>query len=143
MTITFFGHSELVYGDNIKADIINKLQKIVGNEPCEVYLGNIGNFDRIAYESCREYKKNHSNLFLVFVSPYLKISELDRKRFDETAYAPIEDKPIRFAISYRNRWVVENVDLIICYISHDWGGAYKACDYAKRKNKAIINLADQ
>ena len=44
------------------------------------------------------------------------------------------------AISKRNEWMVDRADLIIAYIEHDYGGAYKTIRYAQRKNKSIIYL---
>ena len=49
--------------------------------------------------------------------------------------------PKRFAISKRNLWMAQAADLVICYVEHDWGGAYKACHRAARMKKEVINLA--
>ena len=42
----------------------------------------------------------------------------------------------------RNREMVDRADLVICYIEHKEGGAYKTIKYASEQNKPIINLAD-
>ena len=46
------------------------------------------------------------------------------------------------AIQIRNREMVDRAELIICYIVHNGGGAYKTVKYASEQNKPIINLAD-
>ena len=46
------------------------------------------------------------------------------------------------AIKARNRWMVDNSDLIICYIIRNYGGAADAVKYARHKEKRIINPAD-
>ena len=61
-------------------------------------------------------------------------------RYDAILYPEIEDKPLRFAITYRNKYMVERADYVIAYIDHDWGGAYTAYKHAIRKNKSIFNL---
>ena len=33
-------------------------------------------------------------------------------------------------------------DYIVAYVSHGWGGAYSTYNYARRKGKTIINLAN-
>ena len=37
--------------------------------------------------------------------------------------------------------MVDKADYIICFVDHDWGGAYQTYKYAKRKGKKILNLA--
>ncbi len=63
-----------------------------------------------------------------------------RRDYDSVVYPGIEDKPPKFAITYRNRYMIDKADLVIAYINHEWGGAYKTYSYAKRKGKRIINL---
>lgn len=53
----------------------------------------------------------------------------------------IERVPKRFAISWRNRWMVERSDVVICYIRHRHGGAAKFLEMAEKKHLKIINLA--
>jgi hypothetical protein len=36
--------------------------------------------------------------------------------------------------------MIDSADIVIAYIDHAWGGAYKTYSYAKRKKKRIINL---
>ena len=45
------------------------------------------------------------------------------------------------AITKRNKWMVEQADLLICYVERENGGAYAALKYAKALQKEIINLA--
>ena len=62
-------------------------------------------------------------------------------RYDSILYPEIEDKPKRYAITYRNKYMVEKADYVVAYVSHDWGDAYTAYKHAKRKGKEIFNLA--
>ena len=75
-----------------------------------------------------------------------------RSNTDRTPYAELYDDIIippeiigihyKAAIKARNRWMVDNSDLIICYIIRNYGGAADAVKYARHKEKRIINLAD-
>ena len=48
----------------------------------------------------------------------------------------------RYAIAWRNKWMVQESDVVVTYITHSWGGAAKYMEYARRKKKTIINIAD-
>ena len=63
--------------------------------------------------------------------------------FDSIVYPPLEAVPLKFAIIKRNEWMIREADLVITYISHSFGGAYKSMRYAQRKKKRVINLAEQ
>lgn len=139
MIITFCGHSSFKATVEYKEKILRFLEEKIGNVAAEIYLGDYGDFDRFAYKCCKEYQKNHSNVSLVFISPYLNGK---REMFDSTIYPEIEDKPLRFAIVYRNRYMIEKADYVVAYVAHKWGGAYKSYKYAKSKQKEIFNIAD-
>ena len=53
----------------------------------------------------------------------------------------IETVPKRFAISWRNKWMIQKSDYVITYIVYSWGGAAKFADLSKRVNKIVINIA--
>lgn len=146
MIVTFCGHSDFSKNNEYKRNIVDFLDKTVGNDSADMYLGGYGAFDELAYECCKEYKKTHPNVSLVFITPYITVSyqknhleELARK-YDEIIYPEIENKPLKYAISYRNKWMVEKADYIICGISHNFGGAYQTYSYAKRLGKTTINV---
>ena len=44
------------------------------------------------------------------------------------------------AITLKNRWMVENSDLVITYVKRNKGGAYEAMQYAEKKGKRVINI---
>ena len=62
--------------------------------------------------------------------------------YDRTVYPPLETVPRRFAISHRNRWMVEVSDVVVAYVLHDWGGAATTLRYAKQKKKKILLFAN-
>lgn len=111
-----------------------------------MYLGGYGDFDGFAYDCCKKYKATHPKVSLLFITPYMSMeyqkNNLDylQARYDDIIYPEIEDKASKFAISYRNKWMVEKADYIVAYVDHDWGGAYTTYKYAIRKEKFIFNL---
>ena len=54
----------------------------------------------------------------------------------------IETVPPRFAINYRNKFMLENADFVITYVTHSWGGAAKYKQMAEKKKKRIIELGE-
>ena len=146
MTVTFFGHTDFLGTAEYERKMLTLLDEVVGCSAADFYLGGIGGFDSFAYDCCKKYKQTHSNARLIFVTPYMtedyQRAHLKRQRemYDEIIYPEIEDKPIRFAILYRNKWMVDQADVIICAVAHAWGGAYKACKYATDKKKRTLNL---
>ena len=63
--------------------------------------------------------------------------------YDGVIYPELENVPLRFAISYRNMWMIENADLIIAYVCNEYGGAYESLKFALKRKKSIINLASE
>ena len=147
MVVTFCGHAQFNKTEEYKQKVLAFLEEKVGEQPADMYLGGYGNFDIFAYECCKKYKETHPNVSLVFVTPYFSVeyqkNRLDslKTMYDSIIYPKIEDKPKRYAITYRNKYMVEKADIVVAYITHDWGGAYKTYRYAKRKKKSIFNIS--
>ncbi len=146
MIVSFCGHAQFHKTEEYKQKILALLEEKVGDRPVEFYLGGYGSFDGFAYDCCKKYKETHTKVSLIFVTPYLTAEYLKKRldfhkaRYDSIIYPEIEDKPKRYAIAYRNKYMVEKSDFVVAYITHDWGDAYKTYRYAKRKKKSIFNI---
>ena len=149
MIITFCGHSQFTRTEEYEQKILAFLEEKVGDTPADFYLGGYGSFDAFAYDCCKKYKATHPDVSLIFITPYMTVEyqknhlDYQKKRYDDIIYPEIEDKLPRFAITYRNRWMVEQADYVVCGINHDWGGAYKTYQHAKRKKKHIFNVTEK
>ena len=147
MVISFCGHSTFIKTPEIEEQLLSILESQVGDEPADFYLGGYGSFDSFARECCRKYQTEHPHAKLVLITPYMTIEHqknhlaYQKDYYDAIIYPEIEDKPLKFAISYRNKWMVEQADLVIAYVNHNSGGAWQTYQHAKRKKKTIINLA--
>ena len=147
MIITFCEHSDFSFSDDVKQQLKNiLLNEIRKNPTCKFYLGGYGDFDGLCLRTLRELKKEFQDIELIFITPYLDKSysklEFAKYHYDDVIFPPIESVPRKFAILKRNEWMVEEADLVIAYVTYSWGGAAKTLEYAKRKKKIIINLAD-
>ena len=147
MIITFCGHSDYTVSKEDEQKIISFLEETVGDTPAELFLGGYGSFDEFARRCAEQYRKTHPNVRLVFVTPYLTPEyqknhlAYAHKLYDGVVYPELERTPAKFAVLKRNRWMVEQADLLVCYVERESGGAYTAMKYAKRLKKTIINLA--
>ena len=148
MKVAFCGHAAFLLKEEYERRILLCLERLVGDQKAELFLGGYGQFDDLAYQCCARYRSTHPNVSLVWVVPYMTAEyqqnrvRWEMNRYDEILYPDIENRPLRFAIYYRNRWMVERSDVIICGVDHTWGGAYSTVQYAKRKDKPIYNVFD-
>ena len=147
MIITFCGHSQVIFTSEEKSVLRNILVDEINKNPtCKFYLGGYGDFDSLCLRTLRELKKEFQDIELIFITPYIDKNysklEFAKYHYDDVIFPPLECVPRKFAILKRNKWMVEEADLVIAYVKYSWGGAAKTLEYAKRKNKTIINLAD-
>ena len=146
MKITFFGHADFL-GSDKEEKVVNLLQSVVKDGEVEFLLGGYGGFDSFSRACCQKLKRYSNKIKCTFVTPYLgeylenRKESLD-KLYDSIVYPPIENVFKKFAIIKRNQWMIDESDLIIVYVCRNYGGAYSALQYAKKKNKKIINLYD-
>ncbi len=107
-----------------------------------------GNFDWISRLVLRRLKQKYQNICLCMVCAYNpdKYSRI-RQNFLLENYEVIYPEEaakgaLRFAIARRNKFIAENADIVVCYITHHSGGAYQAVKIAEKCGKRIINLAE-
>ena len=62
--------------------------------------------------------------------------------YDYSLYPSLESVPKRYAILKRNEIMVNEADVVVAYVLHDWGGAAKTLGYAMRKRKTVICFGD-
>ena len=141
-TCTFCGHHDTP--DNIRPMLVAAIEKlIVENEADTFYIGTHGNYDKMALSVLRETKKKYPQ-----VNYYVLLAYLPEKKEEYPLYADnetvfpdgLENHPRRFAISYRNKWMVEQSKYLIAYVKHNFGGAAKTLVLAKKRQLNIIEI---
>lgn len=141
MNVTFCGHAQIWQSEEVERWLFNVTQRLIQQGATTFYLGGYGAFDSLAASVLREQKKRYPYIELVLVLAYLNTGR-GTSGYDSTVYPPLETVPRRFAISHRNRWMVEVADVVVAYVLHDWGGAATTLQYAKRKAKRSIQFPD-
>lgn len=137
MVITFCGHDNVEDINKVRDWLRNVLDQFIYQENVICYLGGYGGFDRLAASVVRQKQKANPTMKAVFVIPYLN-RKYDESGYNYTLFPPLESVPPRFAISKRNEWMVAQADIVIAYVTHDWGGAAKMLEYARVKRKHVV-----
>ena len=144
-TVSLFGHREVDNLQQLSVKLIPFVREIIQTKSYVTFLiGRNGEFDEfvasVIKQVQREVGKENNDITLVL--PYT-VADLEyyEKYYDDIIIPEItQGAHPKSAITLKNRWMIEQSDLVIFYVTHEKGGAYTAMRYAKKLNKNIINL---
>lgn len=139
MIITCCGHKEMVDTSTVRTAVDEILCGLVAEGADYFLLGGYGGFDSLAAHAVYDLKRDNPQIHSTLVIPYLN-RDYDTKLYDDTTYPPLEGVPLKFAISKRNEWMVDQADIVVAYVKHSWGGAAATLRYAESKKKRIIRI---
>ena len=110
-------------------------------------IGRSGEFDQYTAAVIKHLQKEvgKDNHDLTLVLPYTVTDMEYYEKYYDTILIPetLHGAHPKAAITLRNRWMVDQADLVIAYVENRKGGAYKAMRYAEKINKKVINLFDK
>ena len=137
---TFFGHREC--SDSIKIQLREVLIDLITSHNVDMfYVGNQGQFDAIVRGALRELKEEYPQINYAVVLAYIPGKQTEYDDYSDTMLPEgIESVHPRYAISWRNNWMLRQSDYVVTYITHSWGGAAQFAVKAKRQKKTVINL---
>ena len=137
---TFFGHRECP--DTIKPKLREVLVDLITNQGVDMfYVGNQGQFDAIVRITLRELQKEYPQVDYTVVLAYMPGERNDFDDYSDTMLPEgIESVHPRYAISWRNDWLLKKADYVVTYITHSWGGAAQYATKAKKQGKTVIDL---
>jgi len=137
---TFFGHRDC---DNSIAESLHKVLKdlILSHNVDMFYVGNQGQFDALVRRTLRTLSQEFPHIQYAVVLAYLPTEPKQHFDYSDTMLPEgIETVHPRYAISWRNDWLLRNSQFVVSYITHPWGGAAKYVEKAKRMRKCVIPL---
>lgn len=144
LTCTFFGHKDTP--KEIELTLKSTIIDLIKNKNvCNFYVGNHGNFDYMVKRTLIELNKIY-NINYAVVLAYLPGKKYNPEEDSPTnTILPdgIETVPQKFAVNYRNKWMIEQSDYVVTYVKYAVGGACKFKELAERKKKTVINIAPQ
>lgn len=143
----FTGHRILSGGFDV-----NLLDRVVLNliksGVNKFYSGMAKGFDLIAAESVINFKKEFK-VSLCACIPYKNqpenFSESDAERYKKILEncddaVIFSDEYFSGCMQTRDRFLVDNSDVLVCYLRKKYGGTFYTVNYARKKNKKIIEL---
>lgn len=139
-----FGHRNVF--ENISSKLDNAVEEAIA-QGCEIfYTGAMGVFDSLFSSAVRSAKKVYPHIKLIGVKPYFT-NDINT---DKDYYTALYDDIIipdelagihpKAAIKARNRWIIDNSDIVLIYTVRNFGGAYEAKRFAERNGKRLIKI---
>ena len=139
MRVAFCGHGNYRYNKEIEIALYNILERLINQGCCEFLIGGYGDFDCLVAKVVKKLKNKYPEIKSALVTPYIN-REMDKDLYDYSIYPPLENVPLRYAISKRNEWMVRNSDVVVAYVEFSWGGANKMLEFATKNKKKVINI---
>ena len=138
-TCTFFGHRDSP--DSLRPSLQQAIVRLIVEEGVDTfYVGHQGKFDRYALAALQQAAIEYPHIRYTVVLAYLPTRKNPEVSFHQAVtMVPdgIETAPKRFAISRRNRWLVEHADYVIAYALYR-GGAMQFVELAQKKGKKVV-----
>lgn len=141
MTVTFFGHRSAP--QDIASPLRNVLVDLIENKGANrFFVGNEGNFDKTVQRVLQELASMYSHIQYTVMLAYMPSNHIHYYQEEMHSALPegMETVPPRFAISYRNQWMIEHSDTVVTYVTHSIGGAAMYEKLSKKKGKQLICL---
>ena len=137
LACTFFGHKDCP--ETKYSNILQAIQNLITKKNITTfYVGTQGNFDSLVYRALCCLRADYPQIRIYRVLAYLPKD--DSLISDSILPEGIELIHPRYAISWRNRWMIEHSDYVIAYITHNYGGAARFVNEAERRGKTIIRV---
>ena len=137
----FFGHRRYGYEgcrEIIKSSIVDLIENY---GVTQFYSGGRGEFDNLCSSIVYELKKEYPHIKNTLVLSYLPVKKEEYglpEKYDDSAYFLENRVPPRFAIVKTNEEMIKHTDFVLSGVVWRRGGAYQACEYARRKGKKVI-----
>ena len=134
---TFFGHKDCP--ETKYSNILQDIQSLITEKKVlTFYVGTQGNYDTLVYRALCYLRADFPQIRIYRVLAYMPTDNCLIP--DSILPEGVEFVYPRYAISWRNTWMIVRSDYVIAYITHNYGGAAKFVDEANRKGKVVINL---
>lgn len=140
MTVTFFGHKDTPKeAEEVLGTVLIDL--IENHGITKFYVGNNGNFDIMVRRNLDTLSKLYPINYSIVLA-YMPVAKSEYEDFTNTVIPEgIENVTKRFAISYRNKWMIKQSDIVVTYVTHSLGGAWQFKSIAEKQGKNVIELS--
>lgn len=140
---TFFGHTDTP--KEIEPILRSTLIELIEKQNVHLFfVGNHGCFDQMVTNTLNTLKNQYPEIQFYIVLAYLPTEkQIETNKTDTVFPEGIECVPKRFAIVWRNQWMIDRSDFVITFVQRNFGGAATFQKKAAKKGKRIINLAER
>ena len=140
MICAFFGHKDTP--KEIEPTLRSTLIDLIENKNINVfYVGNNGSFDIMVQRQLEDLYHTYPITYSVVLA-YLPTEKNKYDDLTHTIYPEgLETVPKRFAISWRNKWMIQQSDIVVTYVTHNFGGAAKFKTLAEKSGRAIYSIS--
>ena len=136
---TFFGHRDCP--EFIYPQLVYFIRELVlKNNVRHFYVGTQGNFDNLAYRALKELQDTFQEVIVFRVLAY---KPRGNSIPDSMLPEGIEAIPPKYAIPWRNRWMISRSDYVITYVTRDYGGAATFEKEAVLQGRNVIRLGQK
>lgn len=152
-TCCFTGHRDLPMEDINQ--IAEQLEKVLVELIKKGYkyfcAGGALGFDTLAEQTVLNLKEKYPDIRLILVLPCVTQSKSWGKE-DQAIYEKIKEeadkivytseKYVRGCMHKRNRHLVDNSSMCVCYLTKPSGGTFYTVNYARKQGRPVINISD-
>lgn len=133
-TCTFFGHRDCP--DTIRDRLWDVLTELIEDQGVDMfYVGREGRFDAIVHSLLRGLKQKYPLIDYAVVLARMPGKKTGCDDETETMLPEgIEFVHPRYAICWRNDWMLARSDYVVTCIARPWGGAYRYAQKAIRQS---------
>ncbi len=140
-TCTFFGHRDCPI--SIKSRLREVIVDLIVNHNVDTfYVGNQGQFDAYVRSNLRDLQHEYPHVRYSVVLAYIPSKKAEVDDYTDTMLPDgLESIPPRYAIAWRNKWMLQQADMVVAYITHTFGGAARFVTRAEKQDKTVIHLS--
>lgn len=153
-TVCFTGHRKIPseHCQSIVGRLEEILIRLIQQGYCYFGAGGALGFDTLAAETVLHLKKQYLQIKLILVLPCktqtrgwdkadIAVYENVKARCDKVVYT--SEEYIRGCMFKRNRHLVDNSSVCVCFLTESKGGTAYTVDYARKKGLVIMNIAEE
>lgn len=150
---SLFGHRRLFNERELREQLKFYIEENIKNGYKIFTVGTHGDFDKLALSVLRELRNIYKDIVIEVVFTSLIFLTVDKYGFSlannykdvQTITYIFEEVYFKKRITYSNQKMIDNSDLIICYVDMKSyrSGAKQTIKYAIKHNKKVLNLFNE
>ena len=137
---SLFGHRDCQ--EDIRPKLCRVIRELITEHGVDMfYVGDQGRFDAIVRGVLRQTEREYPHIRYAVVLAYMPGKDRGHGPCTDTMLPEgIERVHPRYAISWRNDWMLRRSDYVVAYTTRSWGGAYRWKEKAIKKGKTVIDI---